>query len=135
MALVDEAGRSTAREAVRNCVARGQPLPGFGHPLYPEGDPRALALLAELPADPLMAALREAAAEVSGAPPNIDFALAALTLATGLPRDTPFRLFAIGRSTGWAAHAMEQAATGHLIRPRARYQGLLPSEGLDSAGL
>jgi len=133
MALVDEARRSGPRIAVRDYFVRAQPLPGFGHPLYPDGDPRALALLAELPRDPLMAELREAAAEASGAAPNIDFALAALTLAARLQRDAPFRLFAIGRSTGWAAHAMEQAATGHLIRPRARYEGLLPSERIDSA--
>ena len=56
-----------------------------------------------------MAELREAAVDASGAPPNIDFALVALTLAARLPEDAPFRLFAIGRSTGWAAHAMEQA--------------------------
>jgi citrate synthase len=82
-----------------------------------------------------MAALRDAVAEASGALPNIDFALAALTLAARLPQDAPFRIFAIGRSTGWAAHAMEQAATGHLIRPRARYDGVLPPERIDSAEL
>jgi citrate synthase len=132
MALVEEARRTTPQAAIRDHLGRGQPLPGFGHPLYPDGDPRGAALLAELPADRLMTELRDAAAEATGAPPNIDFALAALTLAARLPVDTPFRLFAIGRSTGWAAHAMEQAATGQLIRPRARYQGLLPAEEVDS---
>jgi citrate synthase len=133
MALVEEARRSTPSKAVRDFVIRGQPLPGFGHPLYPDGDPRAQAILIHLPADPMMAALREAAAEACGAPPNVDFALAALTLTAQLPHDASFRLFAIGRSVGWAAHAMEQAATGHLIRPRARYEGPLPPDRIDSA--
>lgn len=133
IALVEEARRLTPGEAVRAHLLRGQPLPGFGHQLYPDGDPRALALLDGLPADGLMTELRAAAAEASGAAPNIDFALAALTRAAHLPADAPFRLFAAGRSVGWAAHAIEQATTGQLIRPRARYRGPLPVGEDDSA--
>ena len=40
-----------------------------------------------------------------------------------LPEDSPFALFAIGRSVGWLAHNMEQVTTGAMIRPRARYAG------------
>lgn len=58
--------------------------------------------------------------------PNVDFALAALTRSLRLPSDAPFRLFALGRSVGWAAHAVEQVTSNGLIRPRARYQGPLP---------
>jgi citrate synthase len=127
MALVDDADRTDPVAAISRWIARGERLPGFGHPLYPSGDARASALLGNLPSDPLFTALREAAAEAIGALPNIDFALAALTRAYGLPRDAPFRLFALGRSVGWAAHAMEQAATGQLIRPRAHYEGAYPA--------
>ena len=56
------------------------------------------------------------------APANVDFALAAFARASGLPADAPFCLFLIGRSVGWAAHIVEQVATGTLIRPRARYE-------------
>jgi citrate synthase len=133
MALVEEARRLTPNEAVRAHLMRGQPLPGFGHPLYPDGDPRAVALLAALAPDGLMGELRAAAAEACGAPPNVDFALAALTRSARLPADAPFRLFATGRSIGWAAHALEQVATGRLIRPRARYEGALPAGTDDSA--
>jgi citrate synthase len=46
-----------------------------------------------------------------------------------LPADAPLVLFALARSVGWTAHVLEQAATGHLIRPRARYTGPAVSVG------
>ena len=58
-----------------------------------------------------------------GEKPNIDFALAALTAAFNLPSDAPLQIFALARSVGWIAHALEQVETGALIRPRARYSG------------
>jgi citrate synthase len=51
-------------------------------------------------------------------------ALAVMTRELGLIDEAPFVLFAVGRMTGWLAHAMEQRQTGRLIRPRARYVGL-----------
>ncbi len=60
---------------------------------------------------------------LTGQNANIDFALAAMARACALPQDAPFALFALGRSTGWIAHALEQLSTGALIRPRARYVG------------
>jgi len=62
----------------------------------------------------------------TGLRPNVDFALAALTRGLGLPPDAPFRLFALSRGVGWTAHAVEQITSGSLIRPRGRYEGLLP---------
>jgi len=47
--------------------------------------------------------------------------------ALGLPEDAPFIVFAAGRTVGWLAHALEQQATGGLLRPRARYVGPAPS--------
>lgn len=122
-ALVEAVRRDGARRAVQDWLARGEPLAGFGHPLYPDIDPRAAALLAmfELPDG-----LGDLAAEVravSGLGPNIDFATIAMASAFGLPRDAPFLMFAAARTAGWLAHAMEQALTGGLIRPRARYVG------------
>jgi citrate synthase len=43
-----------------------------------------------------------------------------------LPPGAPLAVFAIGRTIGWIGHAIEQYATGQLIRPRARYVGALP---------
>ena len=124
--LVEEAERSGAERAVGRWLAREQRLPGFGHPLYPEGDPRASALLDGFGLDALFASLRDVMEDATGDLPNVDFALAALARVYRLPRDAPFRLFALGRSIGWAAHAIEQAASDQLIRPRALYNGSLP---------
>jgi citrate synthase len=95
----------------------------FGHRLYPHGDPRARALIASFAAPPLYASLAEAGEELLGEPINIDYALAALAAAFGLPEDAPLVIFALSRTAGWLAHAMEQVESGHLIRPRARYAG------------
>ena len=115
-------------------LARGERLPGFGQPLYPEGDPRATAILTALAqAAPEANALAEKAAETGlrliGRRPNVDFALAAMAIGLGLPRDSALGLFIIGRTIGWIAHAIEQYESGVLIRPRARYLGPLPEEG------
>jgi citrate synthase len=109
--------------AVANRLARGERLPAFGHPLYPDGDPRAEALLARLP--PRGTALRvfEVMTATTGVPPNIDFALVVLEQRLNLPAGAAFALFAIGRTVGWIAHALEQWQSGKLIRPRAVYPG------------
>jgi citrate synthase len=114
-------------------LARGERLPGFGQPLYPEGDPRAIAILAALAqAAPEAHALAGRAAEAGlrliGRHPNVDFALAATAIGLGLPRDSALGLFIIGRTVGWIAHAIEQYDSGILIRPRARYLGARPEE-------
>ena len=66
------------------------------------------------------------AAAIAHERPNIDFALAASARVLHLPPGAPFTLFAIGRTIGWIGHAIEQYATGQLIRPRARYVGVAP---------
>ncbi len=114
-------------------VRDGQALPGFGHPLYPDGDIRAAALFAMLreiaPGSPeLVFADRVAAAaeRVIDRKPNVDFANVTIERVLGLPRDSALALFLLGRTVGWIAHALEQAAHGALIRPRARYTGPRP---------
>jgi citrate synthase len=109
-------------------LRRGERLPGFGHPLYPQHDPRARVLL-ELLAEggwPLVepgARVIAAVAALIGRRPNIDVALALLRRALGLPEGAALALFMLGRSIGWLAHVAEQYADGRLIRPRARYTG------------
>lgn len=104
-----------------------QPMrPGFGHPLYPQGDPRArtlLEMMQPLPQAAGVLAVAARAAGTAGAEPNSDFALAALELALGLPQHSGIVIFALARSAGWLAHAAEQVADGGMIRPRARYVG------------
>jgi citrate synthase len=119
--------------AVAARLRRGEPLEGFGHPLYPKGDPRAAALLRWLsesrPRSTDVRFVQRVARTTASAireEPNLDFALAALGLALHLPAGAPLVLFAIGRTLGWIAHALEQYATNQLIRPRARYVGVVP---------
>src|SRR5438046_3371156 len=114
-------------------LARNEMLPGLGHPLSPDGDPRAAALLtaamAAIPASrPLIEAAVAAARQLVPQPPNVDFALAAATTALGLPQGTALAIFILGRTVGWIAHAIEQYQSDVLIRPRARYTGPRPGE-------
>jgi citrate synthase len=120
-ALASEARADGAEAAIARWLATEHGLPGFGHPLYPHGDPRAAVLLPRIVLDPAMVELRDAVAQATEALPNIDFALLAISRATALPTGAPFQLFAIARAIGWAAHAIEQSASGAVIRPRARY--------------
>jgi citrate synthase len=121
--LVADADNLGAHEAIRLCLAQGRALPAFGHRLYPDGDVRAAALMRHFELPPSYADLHAVAADIVGEQGNIDFALSALAAAFDLPRDAPMIIFALARTVGWLAHAMEQVATGRLIRPRARYIG------------
>ena len=121
--LLGAARQAGAKEAVREWLARGEPLPAFGHPLYPQGDPRAIALMNNIKLSRIFTEVRAAAEDLTGDPPNVDFALAALADAHVLPKQAPFVIFALSRSVGWIGHVLEQVATGQLIRPRARYVG------------
>ncbi|MGN6102353.1 MAG: citrate/2-methylcitrate synthase [Devosia sp.] len=124
--LAADAQRQGAPQAVAAALSAGHALPGFGHRLYPDGDIRARALLSGLALPPPYAALLEAGRAATGEEPNVDFALAAIRAAFRLPADAPLLLFAVARSVGWLAHAIEQATWGALLRPRARYVGPAP---------
>ena len=125
--------RARLRRALAARLRRGDSVGGFGHPLYPAGDPRAIALLQMLREERADAselayveAFAHAAGQVMDERPNIDFMLAAAARVLRLPAGAPLMLFAIGRTIGWIGQAIEQYATGHLIRPRARYVGVTP---------
>jgi citrate synthase len=130
-ALAGEVGRpARAREVVQERARRGEELPGFGHPLYPAGDPRAARLLAaadeHAPRSPrvrTIAAVARAMRDAGREPANLDLGLAAVGAALGLPPRAAVAMFAVGRAAGWIAHAFEQRAAGFLLRPRARYVG------------
>ncbi|MBB3913002.1 citrate synthase [Rhizobium fabae] len=125
-ALIEAASGFGAEQAIRRTLAQGNHLSAFGHPLYPEGDVRALALLSHFPLPPQFAEVREIGEEIVGDKVNVDFALAAMAAAFDLPREAPIIVFSLARSAGWLAHAMEQIESGQLIRPRARYAGPAP---------
>jgi citrate synthase len=115
--------KNIAAEA-KAMVARGDQIAGWSHPLYPDGDIRAVNLLAALKPKPAIARALRALQQETGDKPNCDAALAAMTRELGLPDDAPFSIFALARMAGWLAHAMEQREAGRIIRPRARYTGL-----------
>lgn len=118
-------GRGAAARVAR-WMAAGEGVPGFGHRLYPEGDPRARALCAGLPQGAGLRRLVELVQQGLGRAPNLDFGLVALRRALGAPEGAAMALFAIGRCVGWVGHVLEQQRSSALIRPRARYDGPAP---------
>lgn len=122
-ALIEAAAALGAEQAIRRTLAQGNRLPAFGHPLYPDGDIRALTLLSHFDLPPVFAEVRQTGEAIIGEKVDIDFALAAMAAAFDLPKEAPIIVFSLARSAGWLAHAMEQIESGQLIRPRARYTG------------
>ena len=137
--LAPSAGRRPAAiaRAIDHCLgahvqwATDRVPSGFGHPLYPDGDPRARALLEELPRAHRHERLLSAIHERSGLRPSIDYALVALRRSLGLPEGHAYLIFALGRTVGWLAHAIEQGRSDVLIRPRAAYNGPRPPHDTD----
>jgi len=122
------------QQAVAERLRRGDEASGFGHRLYPDGDPRARALLSliaeHLPDSPtlvLAQSIADTVARMTGKLPTIDFALATLEIALSLPDGAALALFALGRTVGWIGHAIEQYHSSQIIRPRARYSGRPPT--------
>ena len=130
-ALVAEARRpERARSTLLARVRRGEALPGFGHRLYPTGDPRGpflLSLAAQQSGSARALATLEAlvseAARLGLGVPNLDVGLLGVAHALRLQPWAGQVLFCIGRSAGWIAHVAEQRTSGELVRPRARYVG------------
>ena len=125
-----------ARAAISGRLRRGERIPGFGHSLYPDGDPRAAGLLRltaesypESPAVALSDAVVREALQLIGERPTVDLALVTVARTLGLPPGGAMALFALGRTIGWVGHAIEQYEDGSLIRPRARYVGEQPVQG------
>jgi citrate synthase len=123
-ALLGEPGmQADLRATITARLARGESLPGFGHRLYPDGDPRAAALLAALDTGAWWQDLFAVVETLTGQQPNIDIALVALERVIRLPEGSALAIYAAGRAAGWIAHALEQRHDGRLIRPRASYAG------------
>jgi citrate synthase len=126
-ALLDEvtAGADPGAALDARLGAAG-PVPGFGHRVYRDRDPRADHLLARLSPDPLAARLLDAAAERGLPAPNVDFALAALVRAHGLRPGSAATIFTVARIAGIVAHALEEYEHRLRFRPRASYVGPTP---------
>lgn len=118
---------------VRERLARKARIPGFGHQVYQGEDPRTglLRSLAEAECQraglwPLFRTARELESTVqreTGQHSIVDFYLAPLYRAIGIPTDLFTAVFAISRMCGWVAHVLEQYGDDRLLRPRAEYIG------------
>ncbi|MDY7100409.1 MAG: citrate synthase [Actinomycetota bacterium] len=124
LAEVDRPERATA--VVGDQLRLDGRVPGVGHTLYPEGDPRAVELMACLaevandgPAAEIVDAVLAAVGQRTPTRPNIDLALAALALHAGMELGATEAIFSLARCAGWLAHAMEEYEEAPL-RFRAR---------------
>ena len=126
---------ANAESWLRNVMALGQRLMGFGHRVYKTKDPRAEELreLARL-ADPQEFVLARRVEELALALleeqkpghrlyTNVEFYSAVLLSSVGLPGDLFTPTFAVSRVAGWTAHILEQSGNNRLIRPEADYTG------------
>ncbi len=123
-------GPDDVPRVVAELLRRGEKVPGFGHFVYRGGDPRATVLLdlvrraapksGQLAvADAVLAEVRQKALPE----PNIDFAIATLARVAGMVRGAGEAIFAVARTAGWIAHALEAYAGPGPLRPRAVYTG------------
>jgi citrate synthase len=127
-----------AAHVIGQRLRRGERIPGFGHTVYQSGDGRATTLLdrirAAAPGHPRLAVaeavLREAKRRKLPAA-NIDFALATLVNATQMVTGSGEAIFAVSRTVGWLAHAMEEYAKPMRFRLRAAYTGNAPATSGD----
>jgi citrate synthase len=129
-------GPDDVPRVVAELLRRGEKVPGFGHFVYRGGDPRAVVLLDLVRraapksgplavADALVAEIRQK----SLPEPNIDFAIATLARAAGMVRGGAEAIFAVARTAGWIAHALEAYAGPGPLRPRAVYTGKRAADG------
>jgi citrate synthase len=123
-------GPQDVPQVVGELLRRGEKIPGFGHFVYRSGDPRAVVLFGLVrraaPKSGQLAVAEAVLAEVrrkSLPEPNIDFAVATLARVAGMVPGAGEAVFAVARTAGWIAHALEAYAGGGPLRPRAVYTG------------
>ncbi|MGW9043526.1 citrate/2-methylcitrate synthase [Streptomyces lydicus] len=136
--LLEVLDRGSAAAVVADHLRAGRRVPGLGHPLYSGEDPRARALFALLEDVPRARPALQAARDVITTTArhkewhaNVDLALAVLTIATGMPAEAGETVFAVARTAGWIAHALEEYDEPPLrMRPRGQYSGPRPPQPL-----
>lgn len=134
--LLEVLERGSAAAVVADHLRAGRRVPGLGHRLYLGEDPRAralFALLEDVPrAQPALQAAREVvttAARHTELHANVDLALAVFTVATGMPAEAGETIFAIARTAGWIAHALEEYEEPPVrMRPSGQYCGPRPPQ-------
>jgi citrate synthase len=119
--------------AVRQMIAEGKKIPGFGHRVYKTEDPRATHLrkmseelcrsTGQLKWYEMSRTIETYMLQEKHLHCNVDFYSATCYFAMGIPLDLFTPVFAVSRISGWTAHVLEQFADNRLIRPRAEYIG------------
>ncbi|MEV5356138.1 citrate synthase [Streptomyces sp. NPDC052693] len=136
--LQDVLDQGDAGPVIADELRAGRRIPGLGHRLYPGEDPRARALFALLEgmprAEPALLAARDVvntAARYAPLHANVDLALAVLTASCGMPPTAGETIFAVARTAGWIAHALEEYGERPLrMRPSGLYTGPRPPQPL-----
>ncbi|MER7803905.1 citrate synthase [Streptomyces parvulus] len=136
--LLEVLDQGSAAPVVAEELRAGRRVPGLGHRLYPGEDPRARALftlLEDIPrAAPALAAARDVQTTAARHTPlhaNVDLALAVLTASSGMPSTAAETIFAVARTAGWIAHALEEYGERPLrMRPSGLYTGPRPPRPL-----
>jgi citrate synthase len=136
--LLELGSAQRAAAYVREQVAVGGRIMGFGHAVYRTEDPRS-ALMKEIAlgfggprvelAVEIEAAILATLEEVKpgrALRTNVEYYAALVMEAAGIPPAMFTATFAVARVLGWTVHALEQARTGKIIRPAARYVGPAP---------
>lgn len=139
--LAEVLERGGAAPVVADHLRTGRRVPGLGHRLYTGEDPRAtalFALLADIPrAAPALAAARDVVTTTARHAPlhaNVDMALAVLSVSSGMAAEAGETVFAISRTAGWIAHALEEYGERPLrMRPIGQYTGPRPPRPLPDA--
>lgn len=129
---IDETGADPA-EYVKERLAEGERIMGFGHRVYDTMDPRAAILrdmvqklsreAGEMKWYEYTSIILDTMKEETGIDPNVDFFSGSTYYQLGLDPDLFTTIFALSRTAGWTAHLLEQWADNRLIRPRAQYVG------------
>ncbi len=139
--LLEVLDRGTAAPVVANELRAGRRVPGLGHRVYQGEDPRAQALfglLETMPkAGPALAAARDVIATTArhtDLHANVDLPLAVLTASSGMAAEAGEAVFAVARTAGWIAHALEEYGERPMrMRPVGQYVGLRPPQPLPEA--